>query len=216
LFLPWVRAAGWFAYEPVSDGAPRELPALTGWEIFVTLDVLLVACALAAIAGSARLAAAAAWVALLAVTTRLVGFGFEVGIAVGLAASALMLARGGVPGWRPQRDDAVAVAGGVLVFSALFLPWYGIEVPRGVNRLFSEPLSAWEAFELTPVALTVAAAVAIARRQTAAAAAAIALVAYALLSTPDIRYGAWLGLAGAVVLLVGTLQADPTRMPALG
>ena len=73
------------------------------------------------------------------------------------------------------------------MFGSVFLPWYGIGPPLGINRLLVAPLSAWEVFELTPVALTVAVAIAVARRSTSAAASAIALVVYALLSTEDIH-----------------------------
>src|SRR4051812_4798059 len=191
LFLPWFSAGG-------------GLRSFTGWELFVTIDVLLVACALAAIAGSAPLAAAAAWIALLTVATRAIGGGMQAGFYVALAGALLMLARAELPR-RPARPDPLLVAGGVLVLGSLALPWYGVE---GIDHF-----TAWEAFELTPVAIAVAAAIAIGRRGTAAAAAVIALVVYALVSMPEPLYGAWLCLAGAVVLLVGTMPRAPARAP---
>jgi hypothetical protein len=186
LFLPWFRAGG-------------GLPSFSGWDLFVTIDVLLVACALAAIAGSAPLAAAAGWIAVLTVATRAFGGGLQAGFSVALAGSLLMLARAELPR-RPARTDALVLTGGVLVLGSLLLPWYGFQ---GIDQF-----TAWEAFELTPVAIAVAAAVAITRRRPAAAAAVIALVTYALIWMPDPVYGAWLCLAGAVVLLVGTVRAD--------
>jgi hypothetical protein len=194
LFLPWFSAGG-------------GLRAFSGWELFVTIDVLLVACALAAIAGSAPLAVAAGWIAVLTVATRAFGGGLQAGFSVALAGSLLMLARAELRGARP-RTDALALAGAALVLGSLLLPWYGFQ---GIDQF-----SAWEAFELTPVAIAVAAAVAITRGRPAAAAAVIALVIYALVWMPDPVYGAWLCLAGAVVLLAGTVRAnrDPVAAPA--
>jgi hypothetical protein len=186
LFAPWFTVA--------------DVAEFTGWDAFVALDVLLVACAVAAIGGSARFGGPAAWIALLVVATRLTIPGHDVGVWLALAASLLLLARADVPEWRPRRADALALTGGVVLFGSLFADWY-VSSP--------DAFSAWELLELTPVAATVAAAIAIVRRSTPAAIVAIALVVYALITTPDPRYGAWLGLAGAVILLAGTLRNDP-------
>ncbi|WP_157592092.1 hypothetical protein [Solirubrobacter soli] len=183
LFLPWYEVA--------------DVAEFSGWDAFATLDVVLVGCAVAAIGGSARFAGPAAWIALLVVATRLTTPGTDIGVWVALAASLLLFARAEVPDWRPQREDAIALAGGVLVFASLFTDWHGIDA-----------LSAWAVLELTPVAATVATVIAIVRRSTPAAIAVVALVGYALFTTSDPRYGGWLGLAGAVILLVGTLRND--------
>jgi hypothetical protein len=143
--------------------------------------------------------------------------GHAVGVWVALAASLLLFARAELPAWRPERADAIALAGGVLLFGSLFADWYGIGTPRGFEPLIPESLSAWSAYELTSVAIAVTAAIAIVHRSTPAAVIVIALVIYALLTTPDIDHGAWIGLAGAVLLFAGAgsnrLRARPGVAP---
>lgn len=213
LFLPWFDVGGWFSYFDEVSGAP----AFSGWEAFATLDVVLVACAVAAIGGSDRFAGPAAWIALLVVVTRATIPGPDIGVWVALAASLLMLARAEPPRWRPQRADAIALAGGLLLFGALFGDWYDVNSAGGLEPLRLEPLSAWSVLELTPVALAVAAAVAVIRRSVPAAVVAVALTAYAVFTAPDTLIAAWLAVAGSVLLLVGTgsnrVRARPQVAP---
>ena len=217
LFLPWYRAGGWFAYE----GQPRVVPTYSAWEAFAALDVVLLALALAAFAAP-RAAGAVATVTV----AGLVSTGAHgAGAWIALAASVAILVAAGRPEWhRARAPHLVAMAGAALLVGSLFAPWYGYDPPPprpapggGILGLLntvvgSDTASAWQAFELIPVGLTIAAALAFAPRRPAAAAGplAIALVLYALLAPPenwsDIRVGAWLGLAGAVLLLAGTLR----------
>ena len=87
LFAPWFTVA--------------DVAEFTAWDAFVALDVLLVACAVAAIGGSARFGGPAAWIALLVVATRLTIPGHDVGVWVALAGAVLAW----VGSWLSLRDD---------------------------------------------------------------------------------------------------------------
>ncbi|WP_028064202.1 hypothetical protein [Solirubrobacter soli] len=227
LFLPWYRATGWFAYE----GQPRVLPTFSAWEAFEYLDAVLLVLALAAVAAPRAAGALAGVIA----AAQLLGDAHGVGAWLALVASIAILVAGGRPEW--NRPPVIAGAGALLLFGALFAPWYGFAPPsrpspagyeNGVLGLLNtlvgpDTLSLWRAFELLPVAITIAAALAFASKRAAAAGGvlAIVLVVYALLAPPenfsDLRFGAWLGLAGAVLAAVGAgsnrLRARPQVAP---
>ncbi len=225
LFLPWYRMGGWFSYVGESAGEP-EIPTIDAWHAFTSLDVLLLALALAAVVVP-RVAGGLAAVIVAAYLTMPDG-ARGAGPWVALAASMVMLAAAGRPRWRrPRGAELVAAAGALLVFGALFAPWYGFAAEPappsagyetgvlGLLNTFSGPetLSAWQAFELLPVAVTIAAAAAALgprRPAVAAGAIVIAIVVFALLATPGnfsrLQYGVWPALAGAVLLTAARLS----------
>ena len=120
--------------------------------------------------------------------------------------------------------DVVGGVGGLGLLITLFLPWYELEV-RGFG--LDVTATAWQAFSLTDVLLTIAALVAIALPVVTAVASgpakpvaftvlssvgsslAVLLILYRLLNQPGpndivgVRYGAWLGLVAALVMLAG-------------
>jgi hypothetical protein len=113
---------------------------------------------------------------------------------------------------RLRPADIVAGAGGLALLLALFLPWY-------------EDLTAWQAFSVVDVLLALAALLAIALPVVTAVASgpakpvafavlssvgsilALLLVLWRLIDAPadgfGLRYGAWIGLAAALVMLGG-------------
>ncbi len=121
-----------------------------------------------------------------------------------------------------RRFEPVAAAGGVLLLVSLFLPWYGLQNVAAIN------VSGWQAFSFTDVLLALIALPAIAvpivsitaqgpAKPIAAAVIASAtgwlavlLVAYRLLNPPgpnaliELRSGAWLALAAALIAWIGS------------
>jgi hypothetical protein len=114
-----------------------------------------------------------------------------------------------------RRAEPVAGLGGILLLVSLFLPWYG---PGNVTG--------WQAFAVIDVLLALLALLAIAVPVVSAAASgpakpiavavlasalgwiAVLLVVFRLLELPDgfgeLRYGAWLALAGALIAWIGS------------
>jgi hypothetical protein len=127
-----------------------------------------------------------------------------------------------------RRAEPVAGLGGLLLLVALFLPWYGADLPPAVGDLQPfgpEDVTGWQALTVIDVVLALLALVAVAvptislaTRGPAKAVAievvasaigwlAVVLVAIRLVVSPDdlsVRYGAWLALAGAVIAWVGS------------
>jgi hypothetical protein len=130
---------------------------------------------------------------------------------------------------RLRRAEPLAGLGGLVLLVSLSLPWYGFEpfpaaLPDEAPGYAS--VSAWQALELTSallmvlalLALTVPATSLLARGPAPPIAAAvvasaigwiaIAAVIYALVETPEewpeLRYGAWVSFAGAVLAWVGS------------
>jgi hypothetical protein len=124
----------------------------------------------------------------------------------------------------PRRIDAgelVAALGGLLVIVALFLNWFGIGGGDGLP--FGAAATGWEAFESLDLVLTALALVAIAvaassfgagwplspRVLLPVGAVLVIIVAIQLAEPPpllgelDLEEGAWLALAGAVLVLLG-------------
>jgi hypothetical protein len=114
---------------------------------------------------------------------------------------------------RFEVGPALVILGGILLLVSLFLEWYG-------------PVTAWEAFEVVDVLLTVLGLGAIAaavgqllpdieyverRWLPALLVAIVVLLAAEILSPPpvvsgeDLSVGAWIALAGALVALIGTV-----------
>ena len=121
-----------------------------------------------------------------------------------------------------RRAEPLAGLGGLLLLVSLFLPWYRLQDP---SLQVAEDFSAWQALAVIDVLLAILAVPAIlvpvlslARRGPAKAIAiaviasatgwlAIVLVAVRLVFPPDgldLRYGAWLALAGALLAWVGS------------
>jgi hypothetical protein len=127
-----------------------------------------------------------------------------------------------------RRAEPVAGLGGLLLLVALFLPWYGADLPPSVGDLQPfgpEDMTGWQALTVIDVVLALIALVAIAvpvisatTRGPAKPVAieviasaigwlAVLLVAIRLVFPPDdlsVRYGVWLALAGAVIAWVGS------------
>jgi hypothetical protein len=129
--------------------------------------------------------------------------------------------------------DLVAGAGGLVLLASLFLRWYGVdagigaleEIPGGDDR----GLTGWQSFTAIDVLLALVALLAVAVPLAAAAvrgpalpvaltvigtvlgALAALLVALRLLIAPgwavDLRLGAWVGLAGALLACAGSFLA---------
>ncbi|WP_028064200.1 hypothetical protein [Solirubrobacter soli] len=238
LFAPWFEVTqGWIVFDGGARTIDGSSSTLTAWEAFWALDVLLAVLALAMLTPLARLAAPLA----LGIVASVVVAGEHpaAGAWLALAVAAVGVGatwRFGIPRrlGRLRRAEPFAGLGGLFLLVALFLDWYGIEPSPDLSgeafaqleRIPGATLSIWEAHELLPVALLIAAALAIAvpvvsliasgpARAIGAAALAsavgwigIALVLYALVSAPedwpDLRAGAWLALAGAVLAWVGS------------
>jgi hypothetical protein len=114
-----------------------------------------------------------------------------------------------------RRFEAVSAAGGVLLAASLYAPWYrsGVFIiTRGAggtettSSLFPDRFTAWEVFTTVDVLLAVLAVLAVvlpAHWRAVAASAAVLLVAFSLVDPPwadaSLRYGGWLGLAGALI-----------------
>jgi hypothetical protein len=133
---------------------------------------------------------------------------------------------------RLRPPDVVAGVAGAAMIIVLFLPWYGLE-GRGVVTYGpgSGTATAWEAFSVTDILLALLALLAIALPVVTAAASgpakpvafgvlgsvgsilAVLLILYRLLNQPGpndvvvLRYGAWLGLLAALLMLGGCWAA---------
>jgi hypothetical protein len=132
---------------------------------------------------------------------------------------------------RLRPADAVAGAAGLALLISLFLPWYEID-PAGLRgttsavRAFGDVSpTAWQAFTVADILLALAALVAIALPVVTAVASgpakpvtftvlttlaglpATLLAAWRLIDSPagglTPRYGAWIGLAAALAMLLG-------------
>jgi hypothetical protein len=130
-----------------------------------------------------------------------------------------------------RRAEPIAGLGGILLLVSLFLPWYGFAQPSSLSILRAlgpENVSAWQAFSGIDLLLALLALGAIAVPVISVATSgpakaigsaviasatgwlAILLVGFRLLDPPgpngaiDLRYGAWLALAGAVIAWVGS------------
>ena len=124
----------------------------------------------------------------------------------------------------PRRIDAgelLAALGGLLVLIALFLDWYGIA--GGDDLPFGTSATGWEAFESLDLIISALALVAIAvaassfgagwplspRILLPVGALLTAIIAIQLAEPPpvvrglELETGAWLGLTGAVLVLIG-------------
>jgi hypothetical protein len=133
-----------------------------------------------------------------------------------------------------RRAEPVAGLGGILLFVSLFLPWYGVGPTMAFdgqslvtqNLYLIEDVTGWQALTVIDVLLALLALpailvpvlsvassgpakpVGIAVIASAIGWLAVLLVAYRLIDSPadrlELRYGAWLGLAGALVAWVGS------------
>jgi hypothetical protein len=125
---------------------------------------------------------------------------------------------------RLRPADVVAGVGGLALLITLFLPWYALDVAGFGLHVAA---TAWQAFSVSDILLALLALLAIALPVVTAGASgpakpvafgvlssvgsilALLLVLYHLLNQPGpndvvgLRYGAWLGLAAAVVMLAG-------------
>jgi hypothetical protein len=143
---------------------------------------------------------------------------------------------------RLRPADVLAGAGGVVLLGSLFLHWYGFAGAGGPIH----PLTAWQAFSAIDILLALIAALAIGVPITSAVARspakpvafalgtsvggflAVLLVLFRLIDQPGnhrlvtVQAGAWVGLAGALITLVGgwlaladdhTPGAVPPRLP---
>jgi hypothetical protein len=126
-----------------------------------------------------------------------------------------------------RRAEPIAAAGGVLLLVSLFVGWYSLERRGDAHNLASPELAAvlggegtpWRAFSVVDVVLAVAAllalAVAISRRAAVLGIVlgwtAVVLVAFRIEDPPfadvEIRAGAWLALAGALLAWTGSWLA---------
>jgi hypothetical protein len=124
--------------------------------------------------------------------------------------------------------DLAAGAAGVALLVVLFLPWYGVTTLFGANDR-TRAATAWQAFSVVDVLLALAAAIAVALVavtavargpakpvaftviSTVASAIAVLLVLWRLIDAPGdglaVRYGAWLGLAAALLMLAASWAA---------
>jgi hypothetical protein len=132
-----------------------------------------------------------------------------------------------------RRAEPLAGLGGILLLVSLFLPWYGVDPNVALDgatlvtqSLYAvEDVTGWQAFTVIDVLLALLALpailvpvlsvassgpakpVAIAVIASAIGWLAVLLVAFRLVFTPDdmaVRYGAWLGLAGALIAWIGS------------
>jgi hypothetical protein len=133
-----------------------------------------------------------------------------------------------------RRAEPVAGLGGILLLVSLFLPWYGVDPTTAFdgqslvtqNLYVIEDVTGWQAFTVIDVLLALLALPAILVPVLSVAASgpakpvgiaviasaigwiAVLLVAYRLIDSPgdglDLRYGAWLGLAGGLLGWVGS------------
>jgi hypothetical protein len=129
-----------------------------------------------------------------------------------------------------RRFEPVAGLGGLLLLVSLFLPWYSgtpVIAQSDVTLIGVEQTrTAWQAFAVIDVLLALFALLAIAVPVVSVASSgpakpiaaeviasafgwiAVLLVAFRLLELPDgfreLRYGAWLALAGAVIAWIGS------------
>ena len=121
-----------------------------------------------------------------------------------------------------RRAELLAGLGGLLLLVSLFLPWYG---PQDRSLPVADDYTAWQALAVIDVLVAILAvpailvpvlslatrgpakAIAIAVIASATGWLAILLVAVRLVFPPDgldLRYGAWLALAGALLAWVGS------------
>jgi hypothetical protein len=130
-----------------------------------------------------------------------------------------------------RRAEPIAGLGGILLLVSLFLRWFGVDLPpaRGNLQPFAaEDLTGWSAFTVVDIVLAILAVLAIlvpvlsvatrgpaksigiAVIASATGWLAVLLVVVRLLDPPgpngavDVRYGAWLALAGAILAWVGS------------
>jgi hypothetical protein len=136
---------------------------------------------------------------------------------------------------RLRHGDWIAGAGGVALIASLFLHWYGAAVPDGFREVPGQigalnltiEATAWQAFDVLDVVLTLLALVPLAlvgfqatRASPSipvalsvftilAGALAMLLILYRIVNQPgpnelvDVQRGAWLGLLAALVTTVG-------------
>jgi hypothetical protein len=126
---------------------------------------------------------------------------------------------------RLRPADIVAGVGGLALLIALFLPWYGLAPLFGANDRALPDATAWQALTVVDILLALIALLAIALPVVTAVASgpakpvafavlssvgsilAVLLVLWRLLDAPadhlELRYGAWIGLVAAVVMLAG-------------
>jgi hypothetical protein len=130
-----------------------------------------------------------------------------------------------------RRFEPVSAVGGVLLAASLFAPWYRSApffiITRGADGTetksslaFPDRVTAWGVFTTLDVLLTVIAALAVlapARWRALAASAAVLLVVFAMVDPPwtdtSPIYGAWLGLAGALIACAGGWLSFIDRRP---
>jgi hypothetical protein len=131
-----------------------------------------------------------------------------------------------------RRAEPVAGLGGLLLLVSLFLPWYGVELPPAVGDLEPfgpEDVTAWQAFTVIDVLLAAlgllaivvpvssllangpAKPIAVAVLAGALGWIAVVLVIFRLVDSPtdglELRYGAWVGLAAALIAWIGSWLA---------
>jgi hypothetical protein len=126
---------------------------------------------------------------------------------------------------RLRAGEWIAALGGGLLLLSLFLAWYELPVPSVAAPARSEAVTAWEAFAVNDVLLAIVAGAALSvvpvtaghrvpavplALETLVAIAgkvALVLVLIRMVSRPDgatgLELGAWLGLLGAAVVVVG-------------
>jgi hypothetical protein len=129
-----------------------------------------------------------------------------------------------------RRFEPISAAGGVLLGASLFAPWYrsGVFIiTRGANGTetkssiaFPDAVTAWDVFSTVDVLLAVIAVLAVVlpvRWRAVAASAGVLLVVFSLLDPPwadtSPVYGAWLGLAGALIACAGGWLSFNDRRP---
>jgi hypothetical protein len=128
-----------------------------------------------------------------------------------------------------RRAEPLAGLGGIVLLVSLFLSWYGVDLPRAVGDLQPfrpEDVTAWQAFSVIDLLLALVALPALAvpfvSLLSSGPAKAIGLevitsvtgligvllVVFRLVDAPsdglDLRAGAWLGLAGALIAWIGS------------
>jgi hypothetical protein len=135
---------------------------------------------------------------------------------------------------RVRRTDWLAGIGGLVLLGSLWLKWYGFDLSRGDLQLLNDrvpEITAWQAFSYTDILLAIFALLAIgvpvssalARRPAKPVAftvlascggvLAVLLVLYRIVNQPGsndvvtVKLGAWIGLAGAILTLVGSWLA---------
>ena len=227
LFLPWyspgVQLLNSFAQGSGAGG--------TGWEVLSVIDILLALLAVLAIAvplatlltdgpaksiGTAVIASALGWIAVLLVLLRLIddpqpGLELDYGAYVALVGSILAW----VGSWLSMRDEstpgrratgrsappgAMKAGGAAILFASLFLTWYTLAPTGNVHDFSIE--TAWERSVPFAVVLTVLALAGLRYRAAGVVAAVVVLAGIVFAPADDIHRdpAPWLALLGALTI----------------